>query len=512
VGLTEVQVRKFLALLTRKNGLSGIFSFPDTNMQGRNYNSRIKPILDSDKIFNPDMGAAPVRNKHQIQILQSFGYVTGCSDSDATSTPADFLMHDEVDLSDQEVLSLYQSRLQNSDMKVTQKFSTPTWDGFGIDRSYALSDKREYFCKCPSCGHQQIPLFTPQFVRLPGFREECEQFEDLPPELIAGLNVNDAYVVCERCSSKLDLGNPELRQWVATHPGREAFRGYQVRPFSTSRLPASYLFKQLAKHLNEGTIRHFKNTVLGEPHSSSDSKIQEIDIRACMKDPKRPQIGKTKDVFLGLDIGFTCYLTLSFDDENGSPVFFHWDAFPYAALNQKVTDIRKVYNIIQGAADRFPFEPTVDALRLMTNNLIMPVQYRGTAALTPTKDELGAITHYSANNTYVLDRIHAMITQHAVTLLGYESQQNVIITHLTDNVRDERPQEPAVWRKSSGEDHYFHSMAFNMLARRIREHNQLREPDELPRVCSAVVAAAMKAPAALGANKGASRISRLGAR
>src|SRR5690606_26000012 len=121
VGLTEIQIRKFLAILARNTGSAGIFSMPNGNMLKRTYNARLKPVLEGSAIFHPP-GETPVRRYDQVQIRDSFGYLTGCTDGDATSTSADFLMHDEVDLSPMDVLDLYQSRLQNSDMKITQKF------------------------------------------------------------------------------------------------------------------------------------------------------------------------------------------------------------------------------------------------------------------------------------------------------------------------------------------------------------------------------------------------------
>src|SRR3546814_6747273 len=73
----------------------------------------------------------------------------------------------------------------------------------------------------------------------------------------------------------------------------------------------------------------------------------------------------------------------------------------------------------------------------MTSNLVMPIQYRGNAALAPVKDELGEITHYSANRTYILDRIQSLVGSKAVVLTGYGDQKETLITHLTDNVRSE---------------------------------------------------------------------------
>src|SRR6476469_5513454 len=41
VGLTEVQLRKYLAILTRSTALSGIFSLPNEKMFTKIYNGRI---------------------------------------------------------------------------------------------------------------------------------------------------------------------------------------------------------------------------------------------------------------------------------------------------------------------------------------------------------------------------------------------------------------------------------------------------------------------------------------
>src|SRR3546814_9215116 len=118
---------------------------------------------------------------------------------------------------------------------------------------------------------------------------------------------------------------------------------------------------------------------------------------------KIPEIPSSKRIFLGVDIGFVCHLTLSFDDDKGSPVFFLFETVPVGALEDRVRDLRKIYNIVQGGVDRFPFEPNADALRVMTSNLVVPIQYLGIAALATVKGELGEITKHTANRTYILE-------------------------------------------------------------------------------------------------------------
>lgn len=509
IGLSEIQIRKFLGMLTRNTAISGIFTLPNEKMYRKMYSSRIKPVLDADPIFNPPAATSPVRSSSLIQIRDSFGYITGCTEGEATSISADFMFHDELDISPDDTIALYQSRLQNSDMKITQRFSTPSLRGFGVDRGFVLSDQREYLIKCSSCNHHQVPMFTPVSVCVPDMRFDISDFTDLTPLQITSLNLQDSYVRCDKCSSRLDMGNPDLREWVAKHPSRDNVRGYQIRPFSTNRLTPSYVFQQLSQYQTLGYLRGWYNTVLGEAFTDASAQLQRGDIEACMQGAKVPEVSSLKRVYLGIDVGFACHLTLSFDDENGNPVFFRFETVPIGAMEDRVRDLRKVYNIVQGAIDRFPFEPNADALRVVTNNLVMPVQYRGTAALAPVKDELGEITHYSANRTYILDRVHSYVTDRLLVLEGYGDQKETLITHLTDNARDETPGEAAVWKKSPvGNDHYFHAMALNMLARRINEHAYAQNREVIRFSTACAVAQAPKDKSLLG--DGAQRISRLG--
>lgn len=476
IGLTEVQLRKFLAILARSTAINGIFSLPNEKMFTKIYNGRLKPILEADDIFNPPSVIKPIRNKDQVQIRDSFGYITACTEGDATSISADFLFHDEVDLSPQEILALYQSRLQGSDMQMTQGFSTPTFVNFGIDKKYRMTDQREYMIRCRACNTYQVPRFSPEFVHLDNFDYgDVESFMDLTSEQISLLDLQNCHVKCHKpsCGARLDLGDGERREWVATYPSRTNFRGYQVRPFSTSRLRPSYIFTQLAKYQEDGYIRRFYNTVLGEEYTAADAQLQRADIEACMArgTPNIPDIPANTACYMGIDVGFTCHITISFDDSDGMPVFVLFETVPAAFLEQRVTELRKIYTIVQGAVDRFPYTPQADALRDFTGGVIVPIQYRGTAALQPVfEPDTKILSHYSANRTLILDRLHSWVSHRKLVLSGYGGQKETVIAHLGDMVRNEQPDTEAEWIKTTGNDHYFHSMALNLLARRVCEH------------------------------------------
>jgi hypothetical protein len=513
VGLTEIQIRKFLAILRRNSSLSGIFTLPNEKMFKRIYNARLKPILDQDAIFNPPMEIQPVRRMDLIQIYDSFGYITGCTEGDATSISADFIFHDELDLSPMNMIALFQSRLQDSDMKMTQAFSTPSFVDFGINSSYMRGDQREYMQKCSRCNHWQIPQFDLRFIHIPDFKIEVAKLTDITSQQIAELPLDEMYVKCERCQGRLDLNDAQNREWVATHPNRTMFRSYKVRPFSTARIPPGYVFQQLAQYQDQDYLRGFYNTVLGEPFTESSAQIQRAEIETAMASGTRgtPAVAKDVPVFLGLDFGNVCHLVLGRELPDSKFEFFHFEQIPILNLLERLSEIRQDYSIVQGCIDRMPFIPTANALRDSSAHVLMPVFYAGTAGIAPVLDEFQQVDFYRVNRTNCLDRVRTLIVQANAVISGYGGYKETVITHLRDMVRDEQPEKEPEWKKLNGNDHFFHAMGYCMLARRVCEHMYTRANSGM--LMANALISSMPIPAVTGAltvNVKADRIGRLG--
>jgi hypothetical protein len=472
IGLTEIQIRKFFAMLRRNNGISGIFSLPNDDMRKRVYTTRMSPILLADEIFNPSMGEKPVRRQDLVQIGDSFGYITGCTEGEATSIPADLLFHDELDLSPQDIIGLYQSRLQGSDMKITQSFSTPTFMGYGVDRQYSLSDQHMYLVRCKSCNHWQFPVFDHRFIHVPKLKFEVEKLTDLTAEQIADLDLSGAAVTCEKCHKPLDLGNAENREWVSKMPTRSQMRGYKVNPFSTDRLGLEYIFHQLSQYKEKENLKGFYNTVLGEPYTESSAQLQKHEIEKCFSSSNSiPDVG-SKGVYLGVDMGQMCHISLVADteEEGGKEPFVYFDIVHIYQLADRLAELRKAYTIIGGCVDRYPYTPDVDLLRDITNGLIMPIHFGGNAILMPKFDEGKNLIYYTANRTVTLDRVRSAIVNNAAVISGYGPYRETIITHLRDMVRDETAEKEPEWKKLNGNDHFFFSMAYALLAKRVANH------------------------------------------
>jgi hypothetical protein len=481
IGLTEIQIRKALAFLVRNRGTRLIFSLPNEELFSKVSQTRIKPIVDKDSVFNSEVDAKAVRSKSIMQFGESFLYITGCTEGDATSTSADAVFNDEVDLSPQDILALFNSRLQDSDWKINHRFSTPTFPEFGIDRSYNSSDQHHYLVRCDHCRHWNWPVFNRAFCVIPGLPDYVGELTEIDETFVHDLDLEGAYVCCEKCRAKLDLADPDKRQWVAKYAGRSKLaRGYHVTPFSTSRLPISYLVDQLIRYKRRNNIRGFYNTVLGMPYSDGNIRLEESSIKACMTGQFGvPEVSRDAPCRVGIDMGQTCHITLGTGTDVLNTHIFLFEAVPVERLPARIEELDKRYNIVAGCIDRHPYTPTADQIRDMTQGRIMPVEYRGTQEVAIVKDKFENISHAQVNRTIHLDDLAVAVRKGAIKFSGYGVYQQTIIDHLRDMVRDEQPEKEAEWKKLTGQDHFFHAAAFLTSSYKVRELHLQVEQDEL---------------------------------
>lgn len=471
VGLTEVQIRKALGFAVRNQGRALLFTLPNENLYTKISQTRFKPIIDDDAIFNQARDSGGTRSKEIKQFGRSFVYIAGCTEADATSTSCDAIFNDEVDLSPQDMLALFNSRLQNSDLKISQRFSTPSFPGFGIDLGYQASDQQHYMCRCERCNFWNWPQFNRDFCHIPGLPDYVEKLTDLSQQTIdeCGITLADAYVKCQNCGSALDLGNPDLRQWVPKFQKRSKdARGYYVTPFATSRIDLPYILRQLLDYKRRDYMRGFHNTVLGETYVNGDIRLEEEVIKACFDRSSMaiPDVGPDVPVAVGIDMGLVCHVTVS--TLNGAVFIF--SAVPSSEIVEYVTKLCKKYKVVAGGVDRFPYTPTAEDIWKISNGRILPIEYhdRGREFNT-VKDVYGAITHGQINRTMGLDKVANMVRNRNISFAGYTFYEATIIEHLRDQVRDEQPEQPAVWKKLTGRDHFHHSLSYLFMGIELRE-------------------------------------------
>jgi hypothetical protein len=475
VGLSEVQIRKSLGFLARNRGTTLIFTMPNEKMFKRMSTTRIKPLIEEEKAFNLETrtGEKPTRSMGLYQVGSSFMFVTGATEGDATSISADLVMNDEIDLTDQQMLALFNSRLQNSDFKINQRFSTPTFSNFGVDKGFQVSDQHEYLCKCSCCNHWNSPIFRPQFIHVPGLTVDINDMTEIDEQMIddGKINIMESYVKCEKCHAPLDLGNTSLREWVARFQSRTHHRGYRVSPFSTDRLPPEYVITQMLKYKSRDYMRGWWNTVCGEAFTDGNSRLSDADIDMCFTARSEvPLVDKTEPTWIGIDMGQVCHVVVAQGQSENSLHVVRFAEVPIKELNDYVKDMLATYNVIGGACDRHPYTPNAEDIRDLSEGKILPVEYRGQKSVNLVKDQVTEdVIHAQANRTGAIDVVAAAVRRKRLRFSGYGHQKSIIKDHLKDMVRDENPEVEAKWVKLSGNDHFFHAMAFLFLGVKLKE-------------------------------------------
>lgn len=472
IGLTELQVRKALALMARNPNRNLIFTLPNRNMVQRLYQTRVKSILENTDAFNPSDVKQPTRSIEINQIGSSHVLFFPANEQAATSQPADIVFNDEKDLSDQAVLALFNSRTQGSDWRMIQEFSTPTFTGFGISKSYALSDQHQYIFKCPHCNHYQMPEFNSKFVVVPGLPTDLvDDYSDFNPEWLRKYKIDTTTIFskCESCHRPVKYGNPKDHRWVAKHPDVLNHRGYRVSPFSTKQLDAAYIFSQLIKYQTNDNIKGFKNTVLGIEHEGADERLAESLIKSLFT-AKVSQVfpDGSEDYFIGIDMGNVCHVTIAKANGINKVQTVHFEVVKDGELVERVKAYQKQYpNLKLGFIDRLPSPVESNRVRDATNKLIMPVQYLDSnmsgLVIKPNKDEYGVVDHYHLQRTMHLDKFVAALKNNWITFAGYGIYQEAITTHLRNMVRkivDDNGEKIPRWVKLDKQDHFFHTLAY----------------------------------------------------
>lgn len=221
----------------------------------------------------------------------------------AMMIPSGLNIHDEVDASDPQIITQYETRLQaQEDGGWRWYFSHPSLSGHGVDVYWQKSDKKEWFIKCKN-GHEQY-LTWPENVKPPVFNEKQEEIEA-------------AKYICRDCGVELDDNERINGQWKATRTGisnESEFSGYHISQLMLYNKSAKDIIKAYQDPLKDK--QYFYNYVLGLPYLGSEDRIEpRVVLRNCV-DTVNAQDSVT---VIGADTGHGIHYVLM----NREGVFFY---------------------------------------------------------------------------------------------------------------------------------------------------------------------------------------------
>lgn len=205
------------------------------------------------------------------------------------SIDADGLVIDEQDEMDRRAPEIAYKRLGHSEVGEIRNISTPTYPGRGIHAEWLLSDMREWFVPCPSCG-------TWQFMTIKHVVTEWDDLER--PIAWHGMKDNTAWVACAKCHKKMNRMADGV--WVAAHPEREVAGFHLTKLFS----PTANLLEivRTLQSVNETKRRECFNQDLGQPYEAKGEQITDSMLDHCIRD-YAPGFVKGERPFVGVDVG-----------------------------------------------------------------------------------------------------------------------------------------------------------------------------------------------------------------
>lgn len=473
IGISEMSARIALAKAVLMNGFSTIYTLPAASAAQNFMKTRIDPVIDSSPYLR-ELVNKNVDNTSVKRFGDSYVYLKGAQvDRQAISVPADLVVMDEVDNSNQDVLTLFESRLIHSLFTPggeTIKLSTPTIPNYGIDLEYKQSRRHVNMAKCNHCGTWFYPDYH-DHVRIPGFTLELT--EVAKRHFARGaFRWQEAYVACPHCGLAADLG-PENREWVLENT-EDAFvaAGYRVSPFDCPKvIRPSALVKASVDYERR---QDFYNQRLGIPledkeTSFSDEELERILVSA---DP-----GGSVNYVMGLDMGNICWCFIAAVLPENRLLLVHSEGIPLFKVIERRRELARKYRLRMSVVDHGPYTETVFRMQQEDINLFAGVYARSKAVdlyrvRDKEKDEergVEGVRQVNINRDRVFDLIMFMIRAGGIHKVSDDNDQ-LFKKHLTDQkrVREFVDDELAfVWRKTQGEDHMHHALLYTVVASRL---------------------------------------------
>ncbi len=275
IGATVIELLKTF-ICAKRNGWDIIYTLPTQGDVQDMAGGKINRIIAQNPVFQS--WTKDHDTIEQKSVGKNIIYYRGTfTEKAAMMVSSDLNVHDEVDASNQSVIQQYETRLQAKANGRRWYFSHPQLDGFGVDRYWQQSDKKEWFIKCDKCNKEQ-QLKWPENIDL----------------------VKREYI-CQKCGEILSKEARRGGKWQSTSTG--IFSGYHVSQLMCPWITAEKIIHDW-EHKDK---QYFYNFVLGLPFISSDNKIDPSIVLKNCTDAVNDQ---TDRIIIGVDTGLPIHYVI----------------------------------------------------------------------------------------------------------------------------------------------------------------------------------------------------------
>jgi hypothetical protein len=480
IGVSEIIVRWLLAYLTTRRGVNAIYTLPTARFADRFSATRIEPVIESSPVLkaavDPTLFSASVRRF----VTECMLFMQGASKtSQAISVPAEVIVGDEIDfMEDDSILSSFTSRLSHALDPQERYFSTPTFEGFGVDFGYQKARRHVQLQKCQRCNHQFLPRYY-DHVKLPGFTGSLHEFSYLTRDLLDDYDTTKAYLECPKCKRAVDQ-DIKYREFVVENSESKALAaGLALTPFCAPRhMPPGRIIVTSTKYKKK---RDFINFCLGETYTDADSGLLRDELAPLFTSDVRFPEHPPYQV-LGADLGGTCAMIRAYPAPNGHLRVTKVDWVPLHKMREEFPKALATGRVISAVIDALPYSDLVKALQDACPSLFAALKSNAKGMelynVREVEDDEEKATYGIRQLNYkrnaLLDFVMLMLRGGQISFApSCFDDQEKIIDQLTDMRRVEeinkKGEKEFVWRKSpKGYDHTHHALMFMVLANFIK--------------------------------------------
>ena len=347
VGISELSYRLAIAACCVMDNFNLIYTFPSSSDASKNATTRIDPMIES----SPEVKRLTNSNLNNSETKQfgknSFMFFKGTfSQTQALSTPANMVIHDEWDKSDTTQGSVYVSRLQNRPDKLRRIFSTPTIADYGVSKEAKTSNRKLHMAKCDHCNHIFLPDYY-ENVKVPDWNKSLDEITKANIHLTRW---REARLICPSCGRDPDLHHSRMEYVTENPQENHAATTWFVSPFSAHRIiTPSYLVQASTLFAKKS---EFINQSLGLTAEEKNEAILDSDIDEAQR---FPDLQSSEFHVMGSDMGLTCHICVGRLATDGTFLIVHREKVHYTMFEEQSARLAARFRVVLHVMDTQPY-------------------------------------------------------------------------------------------------------------------------------------------------------------
>lgn len=347
IGMSELSYRFAIASCCVLENWNLIYTFPASSDASKAATTRIDPLIQN----SPEVLRLVNKNLNNSETKQfgtnSFMFFKGTfSQTQALSTPANMVIHDEWDASDTTQGSVYVSRLQGRPDKIRRIFSTPTVDSYGVSEEAKTAIRKVHIATCNCCNHKFVPDYYDHVV----IPEWNKPLDEITKSNIHLTRWKEAHLLCPNCGRPPELHHTRMEYVAENSSENHEATAWYISPFSAYNIiTPSYLVQASTQFAKKS---EFINQSLGKTSEEKNESITAADIDMAQR---FQDLSSSEMHVMGSDMGLICHICIGRIATDGTFMIVHREKVHYTMYEEQSSKLAARFRVVLQVLDTQPY-------------------------------------------------------------------------------------------------------------------------------------------------------------